>query len=134
MEGILVQTTRGLRALIEVASDGADAEAVQLAFRALRDQWTAAAREASREPADAVARFDAAASAVLGAAYRPVLEVLCSGRAIVGDDLAIAQRCSGWLNRAYESLLEGDHEGVERCMTMAAGSVGLAPHRPGDPA
>jgi hypothetical protein len=125
MDGILVQTTRGIRALIGIATEGAPADQVELAYRALRDQWAAAEREAFRTPVDSVARFDARAAAVLGAAYRPVLDVLCSGRSLGPDDVELAQKSSGWLNLAYEALLEGDHDNVERCLRMASAFVGL---------
>ena len=124
MDGILLQTTRGIRALIGVATEGAPYEEVGIGYRALRDQWAAAEREALRATSDPVARFDARAAAVLGAAYRPVLEVLCSGRTPRSEDVEIAQRSSGWLNLAYEALQAGDHVNVERCLKMASAFVG----------
>jgi hypothetical protein len=124
MDGILLQTTRGIRAQIGDATEGAPPEDVQIAYQALRDQWAAAERESLRDSADAVARFDARAAAVLGAAYRPVLEVLCSGRTLRSEDVELAQKSSGWLNLAYEALQDGDHENVERCLRMASAFVG----------
>jgi hypothetical protein len=123
MDGILVQTTRGIRALIGVATEGAPYEEVGIGYQALRDQWAAAEREALRGTSDAVARFDARAAAVLGAAYRPVLEVLCSGRMLRSEDVEIAERSSGWLNLAYEALQAGDHLNVERCLEIASAFV-----------
>jgi hypothetical protein len=120
MDGILVQTTRSIRALIGIATEGAPAEEVEVAYRALRDQCAAAEREALRMPSDPEARFDARASAVLAVAYRPVLDVLCSGRALRSEDAELAQKSSGWLNLAYEALLEGNQEDVERCLQMAS--------------
>src|SRR5262245_20905923 len=124
MDGILLQTTRSIRALIGVATEGSPAEDVEIAYRALRDQWAAAEREAIRGTSDPVTRFDARAAAVLGAAYRPVLEVLCSGEALRSGDVELAQRSSGWLNLAYEALQAGDHANVERCLRMASAFVG----------
>ena len=124
MDGILLQTTRGIRALIGVATEGATCEEVGIGYMALRDQWAAAEREALRGTSDPLARFDARAAAVLGAAYRPVLEVLCSGRMLRSDDVEIAQRSSGWLNLAYEALQAGDHANVDRCLKMATAVVG----------
>jgi len=120
MDGILVQTTRSLRALIDNATAGAPAQEIDLAYLALLDQCGAAEREALRSPADPIARFDARAAAVLSVAYRPVLEVLSSGRSLRSDDVELAQKSSGWLNLAYEALLHGDHDTVERCLRMAS--------------
>ena len=75
-------------------------------------------------PPDPIARFDARAAAVLSVAYRPVLEVLCSGRSLLSDDVELAQKSSGWLNLAYEALLDGDHDTVERCLKMASALMG----------
>src|SRR5262245_58032974 len=116
MDGILLQTTRSIRALIDVASEGAPAEDVDVAYGALRDQWAAAEREALRGTTDPATRFDARAAAVLGAAYRPVLEVLCSGKALRSEDVELAQKTWGWLNLAYEALRAGDHVALERCL------------------
>ena len=127
MDGILLQTTRGIRALIGIASEGAPPEDVWIAYQALRDQWAAAERESLRGTADPVSRFDARAAAVLGVAYRPVLDVLCSGRTLKAEDVELAQKSSGWLNLAYEALQEGDHDNVERCLRMAAAFVGTSP-------
>lgn len=123
MDGILLQTTRSIRALIGVATEGSPPEDVEIAYRALRDQWAAAEREVMRGT-DPVTRFDARAAAVLGAAYRPVLEVLCSGKALRSEDVELAQRSSGWLNLAYEALQAGDQANVERCLKMASALVG----------
>jgi hypothetical protein len=123
MDGILVQTTRSIRALIGIATEGAPAEEVEVAYRALRDQCAAAEREALRTPSDPVARFDARAAAVLAVAYRPVLAVLCSGRGLRSEDAELAQKSSGWLNLAYEALIEGDQDNVERCLQMASAFV-----------
>jgi len=120
MDGILVQTTRSIRTLIGIATEGAPAEEVEVAYRALRDQCAAGEREALRTPSDPEARFDARAAAVLAVAYRPVLDVLCSGRGLHSDDVELAQKSSGWLNLAYEALLEGNHDDVERCLQMAS--------------
>ena len=120
MDGILVQTTRSLRALIDNATSGAPAQEIDLAYHALLDQCGAAEREALRSTADPIARFDARAAAVLSVAYRPVLEVLSSGRSLRSDDVELAQKSSGWLNLAYEALLDGDHDTVERCLRMAS--------------
>src|SRR5262245_24352509 len=120
MDGILLQTTKGIRALIGVATEGAPPEDVEVAYRALRDQWAAAEREALRIAADPVTRFDARAAAVLGAAYRPILDVLCSGTSLRSEDVELAQRGSGWLNLAYEALQTGDHVNVDRCLRMAS--------------
>lgn len=125
MDGILLQTTRSIRALIGIASEGAPSEQVELAYTALRDQWQAAEREAQVTPPGSVARFDARAAAVLGTAYRPVLEILCLGRTIASKDIELAHKCSGWLNLAYEAMMSGDDEGVERCLGMAAIFAGL---------
>lgn len=127
MDGILLQTTRGIRALIGIATEGAPADEMRVAYGALRDQWLTAEREALREGSDPAVRFDARAAAVLGAAYLPVLEVLCSGHPLASADVELAQKSSGWLNLAYEALLEGDLDNVERCLDMAAAFVGLAP-------
>ena len=124
MDGILVQTTRSLRALIGNATEGAPAEEIALAYRALLDQCAAAEREALRTQPDPIARFDARAAAVLSVAYRPVLDVLCSRRSLRSDDVELAQKSSGWLNLAYEALLDGDHDTVERCLRMASTFVG----------
>src|SRR6266545_7010458 len=67
MDGILLQTTRSIRALIGIATEGAPAEEVDLAYQALLDQCAAAEREALRTPPDPIARFDARAAAVLSA-------------------------------------------------------------------
>ena len=120
-----MQTTRSLRALIGIATEGAPAEEIEVAYQALRDQCAAAEREALRTPSDPIARFDARAAAVLGVAYRPVLDVLCSGRSLRSEDVELAQKSSGWLNLAYEALLEGDHDNVERCLKMASAFVGV---------
>lgn len=120
MDGIVVQTTRSIRALIDNATAGAPAQEIDLAYHALLDQCGAAEREALRSPADPIARFDARAAAVLSVAYRPVLEVLSSGRSLRSDDVELAQKSSGWLNLAYEALLDGDHDTVERCLHMAS--------------
>jgi len=125
MDGILLQTTRSIRALIGIATEGAPAEQVELAYAALRDQWRAAEREALLTASGTLASFDARAAAVLGAAYRPVLEILCLGRTIASRDVELAQKCSGWLNLAYEALVSGDSEGVERCLGMAAAFAGV---------
>jgi hypothetical protein len=97
MDGILLQTTRSIRALIAVASEGAPSAQVDIAYAALRDQWQTAEREALATPPGSLARFDARAAAVLGAAYRPVLDVLSKGRPIASTDIELAQKCSGWL-------------------------------------
>jgi hypothetical protein len=123
MDGILVQTTRSIRALIGIATEGAPPEEVEVASQAMRDQCAAAEREAMRTPADPVARFDARAASVLWVAYRPVIDVLCSGRGLRSEDVELAQRSSGWLNLAYEALLEGDQDNVERCLRMASAFV-----------
>lgn len=128
MDGILVQTTRGIRALIGIATEGAPADEIEVAYQALRDQCAAAEREALRTPSDPVARFDARAAGVLAVAYRPVLDVLCSGRGLRSEDVELAQKSSGWLNLAYEALLEGDHDTVERCLQMASAFVGVDGH------
>ncbi len=130
MDGILLQTTRAIRALIAVASEGAPSAQVEVAYSALRDQWQTAEREALLTPAGSLARFDARAAAVLGAAYRPVLDVLSKGRPIASTDIELAQKCSGWLNLAYEALLSGDDRNVERCLGMAAAFIGTPPHSP----
>lgn len=135
MDGILLQATRSIRGLIGIATEGAPAQQVQLAYEALRDQWDAAEREVRRQPSDPVDRFDARAAAVLGAAYRPVIEVLCTGRSLASTDVELAQKSSGWLNLAYEALVQGDQDNVERCLAMAAEVVGMSPdgsrsHRP----
>jgi hypothetical protein len=52
-----------------------------------------------------------------------VLDVLCSGRSLRSDDVELAQKSSGWLNLAYEALLDGDHDTVERCLAMASAFV-----------
>ena len=57
-------------------------------------------------------------------AYRPVLDVLCSRRSLRSEDVELAQKSSGWLNLAYEALLDGDHDTVERCLRMASTFVG----------
>jgi hypothetical protein len=124
MDGILLQTTRGIRAMIGVATEGAAPEDVEVAYQALRDQWAAAERESLRGTADPVTRFDARAAAVLGAAYRPVLDVLCSGESLRSEDVELAQRSSGWLSLAYEALQAGDHANVERCLKMASAFEG----------
>jgi hypothetical protein len=124
MDGILLQTTRSIRALIGVATEGAPPEDVEVAYQALRDQWGAAEREARRGSTDPITRFDARAAAVLGAAYRPVLEVLCSGKGLRSEDVELAQKSSGWLNLAYEALQAGDHDNVERCLKMASAFAG----------
>lgn len=124
MDGILLQTTRSIRALIGVATEGAPPEDVEVAYRALRDQWGAAERESLRKTSDPITRFDARAAAVLGLAYRPVLDVLCSGRTLKAEDVELAQKSSGWLNLAYEALQAGDHANVERCLKMASAFVG----------
>ena len=120
MDGILVQTTRSLRALIDNATAGAPAQEIDLAYHALLDQCGAAEREALRGQGDPIARFDARAAAVLSVAYQPVLDVLSSGRSLRSDDVELAQKSSGWLNLAYEALLDGDHDTVERCLRMAS--------------
>lgn len=120
-----MQSTRSIRALIGIATEGAPAEEIEVAYRALRDQCGAAEREALRTPSDHVARFEARAAAVLGVAYRPVLDVLCSGRSLRSEDVELAQKSSGWLNLAYEALLGGDHDTVERCLKMASVFVGV---------
>jgi hypothetical protein len=124
MDGILLQTTRSIRALIGVATEGAPPEDVEVAYQALRDQWAAAERESRRRTANPVTRFDARAAAVLGAAYRPVLDVLTSGKVLRSEDVELAQKSSGWLNLAYEALQAGDHDNVERCLKMASAFVG----------
>ena len=124
MDGILLQTTRSIRALIGIATEGAPAEDVDVAYQALLDQCAAAEREALRTPPDPIARFDARAAAVLSVAYRPVLDVLCSRRSLRSEDVELAQKSSGWLNLAYEALLDGDHDNVERCLRMASTFVG----------
>ena len=136
MDGILVQTTRSLRTLIDNATAGAPAREIGLAYHALLDQCGAAEREALRRPADPVARFDARAAAVLSVAYRPVLDVLSSGRSLRSDDVELAQKSSGWLNLAYEALLDGDHDTVERCLRMASAFAGAGEdsHDPAPPA
>lgn len=130
MDGILLQTTRAIRALIAVASEEAPAEQVDIAYSALRDQLQAAEREALSTPPGSLSRFDARSAAVLWAAYRPVLDVLSKGHAIASTDLELAQKCSGWLNLAYEAMLSGDDHNVERCLGMAAAFVGMPPRSP----
>ena len=133
VDGILAQTTRTIKALIGLATEGAPAEEIEVAFRALRDQWTAAEREAAHAPAGSAARFDAEAAALLGDAYQPVLNGLCAGRSPRSSDVDLAHRVAAWLNLAYRSLLEGDHEGVERCMAAAAAFVAIqSRHRPAE--
>ena len=73
MDGILVQTTRSIRASSAIATEGAPADKIDLAYHALLDQCAAAEREALRTPPDPIARFDARAAAVRSVAYRPVL-------------------------------------------------------------
>lgn len=126
MDGILLQTTRSIRQLIGLATEGAPAEHIEVSFGALRDQWTAAEREAVRTPVGSVERFDARAAAVLGAAYRPVLAALSSGHLLASNDVDLAHRSAGWLNLAYEALLAGDHQNVERCLGIASAFVGIA--------
>jgi hypothetical protein len=53
-----------------------------------------------------------------------VLDVLCSRRSLRSEDVELAQKSSGWLNQAYEALLDGDHDTVERCLHMASSFVG----------
>ena len=125
MDGILLQTTRGIRELIGLAAEGAPRDQVALAFAALEDQWTAAEREALRTPAGSIDRFDARAAAVLGTAYRPVLKALGSGQLLASNDVDLAHRSAGWLNLAYEALLAGDHDNVERCLAIASTFVGI---------
>ena len=48
MDGILVQTTRSIRALIDNATEGAPAGEIDMAYQALLDQCAAAAREGER--------------------------------------------------------------------------------------
>jgi hypothetical protein len=132
VDGILLQTTRSIRELIGLATEGAPPEQIRLAFVALEDQWTAAEREAHRTRAGSIDRFDARAAAVLGAAYRPVLKALCGGRLLASTDVDLAHRSAGWLNLAYEALLAGDHENVERCLGVASTFVGIqSPSGPG---
>ncbi|HJS26165.1 MAG TPA: hypothetical protein VJ913_03455 [Actinomycetota bacterium] len=125
MDGILLQTTRGIRELIGLATEGAPPERIRLAFTALQDQWTAAEREAVRTPVGSIDRFDARAAAVLGAAYRPVLKALGTGQVLASNDVDLAHRSAGWLNLAYEALLAGDHQNVERCLGVASTFVGI---------
>lgn len=125
VDGILLQTTRSIRELIALATEGAPPEQIELSFAALEDQWTAAEREALTTPAGSIDRFDARAAAVLGSAYRPVLKALGSGRVLASDDVDLAHRSAGWLNLAYESLLAGDHGNVERCLGIASTFVGI---------
>jgi hypothetical protein len=125
VDGILLQTTRSIRDLIRLATEGAPAAQIQLAFAALQDQWTAAEREALRTPVGSIDRFDARAASVLGAAYRPVLKALGTGRLLASHDVDLAHRSAGWLNLAYEAMLAGDHENVERCLGIASTFVGI---------
>ena len=125
MDGILLQTTRSIRELIGLATEGVPSEQIEVAFAALQDQWAAAEREALRAPAGSIERFDARAAAVLGAAYRPVLDALGTGRLLASNDVDLAHRSAGWLNLAYESLLAGDHQNVERCLGIASTFVGI---------
>src|SRR4029450_298636 len=120
MDGILLQTTRSIRALIGIATEGPPAENADVAYQALLDQCSAAEREALRTPPDPIARFDARAAAVLSVAYRPVLDVLCSRRSLRSEDVAPPQKSPGWLTLAYEALLAGDPDTVERCLRMAS--------------
>jgi len=133
VDGILLQTTRSIRELIGLATEGAPPEQIELSFAALRDQWTAAEREALRTPAGSIERFDARAAAVLGAAYQPVLKALGTGRLLASNDVDLAHRSAGWLNLAYESLLAGDHENVERCLGIASTFVGIQSQAGPDP-
>ena len=125
MDGILLQTTRSIHRLSALATEGAPAEQIHVAFSALQDQWTAAEREALRTPEGSIDCFDARAAAVLGTAYRPVLKALGTGRILESNDVDLAHRSAGWLNLAYEAMLAGDHENVERCLGIASTFVGI---------
>ena len=124
MDGILLQTTRTIRALIGIAAEGAPCDQIALAYDALRDQWLTAEREAVNADDEQLARFEARAAAVIGTAYRPVLNALGSGRSIGSVDVELARRGADFVGLAHEALVAGDHDRVERCLGFAAAIVG----------
>ena len=88
------------------------------------DQCAAAGTRGAPNPARPDRAVRRPAAAVLSVAYRPVLDVLCSGRlAPLGGRRARAEELRVAELLAYEALLDGDHDTVERCLEMASAFV-----------
>jgi hypothetical protein len=126
LDGILMQTTSTIRSLIGIAAEGAPTGDIAVAYQAIRDQWESAGREAAGSE-DASVRFEARAAAVIGTAYRPVLDALCEGRSIASVDVELARRGADFVGLAHEAMVAGDLERAERCLGFAAAIVGLDP-------
>ena len=106
--GIFRQVADTLVDLTRAARTGADPEAIRIAHTALRDQWEAAANDATEAGAGSVDRFETVAAALCVDAYRPALESLSLGRDATRE-LETARDALRCLIRARDAFVEVRH-------------------------
>lgn len=125
MSTILQQTTDGLNALMHAAENGADPQAVRLAYAALKDQWTAAVRETVKLDPGSSERFVSLAAAASGEAFGPAIDAISCGRDPY-DELRIPADAARWIRRAFDAHVRGDHVLMNECFVRAIAGVDSA--------
>jgi hypothetical protein len=130
MSGIFRQVADTLVDLTRAARTGADSEAIRIAHAALRDQWEAAANDATEAGAGSVDRFETVAAALCVDAYRPALENIALGRDATRE-LETAREALRCLNRARDAFVEGDPTMVRRWFRLAEITVAMEAERSG---
>ena len=131
MSGILQQVTDTLIDLTKAAEGGAEVDGIRVAHRALRDQWEAAANDATEGGAEALDRFEAVAAALCVDAYRPALERMFRG-ADAEKELATAEEAKECLARARQAFADGDAQMTKRWFRLAELAVAMSdPEHPG---
>jgi hypothetical protein len=126
--GIFRQVADTLVDLTRAARTGADPEAIRIAHTALRDQWEAAANDASEAGAGSVDRFETVAAALCVDAYRPALESLSLGRDATRE-LETARDTLRCLIRARDAFVAGDPTMVRRWFRLAEITVAMETER-----
>jgi hypothetical protein len=130
MSGIFRQVADTLVDLTRAARTGADSESIRVAHMALRDQWEAAANDATEAGAGSVDRFETVAAALCVDAYRPALENIALG-VDATRELEIARDALRCLNRARDAFVEGDPVMVRRWFRLAEITVAMEAERSG---
>lgn len=126
--GIFRQVADTLVDLTRAARTGADPEAIRIAHTALRDQWEAAANDATEAGAGSVDRFETVAAALCVDAYRPALENLSLGRDATRE-LETARDALRCLIRARDAFVAGDPTMVRRWFRLAEITVAMESER-----
>jgi hypothetical protein len=126
--GIFRQVADTLVDLTRAARTGAQPEAIRVAHMALRDQWEAAANDATEAGAGSVDRFETVAAALCVDAYRPALESLSLGRDATRE-LETARDALRCLIRARDAFVVGDPTMVRRWFRLAEITVAMEAER-----